>query len=404
LARCATRYWRFDAGADVLVSQVVSGLMYGGGQRVALDLAAGLACGPGVQTLIVLLGHRIAKGFPAIGCECIQLATYDGRYNRPLPVMRTAIALHRLLRSRGVSIAHSHGWDADVITGLACRRSDTQHVAHQHLVAEWAASPRPVHCVRRLVTRLALRHPDTQWIAVSNGVKLSLAPLKWLPADSIRVVRNGVDLHRFRQATSTGEGRRTTIGVAARLTPPKGVAHLIEAVALLGGRGLFCDLRIAGDGPQRPQLERLVKLLGLSGQVSFLGLIGEMPLFYQSLDVFVLPSIAPEAQPLTILEAMATGLPVVSTNVPAIPEVVLDGITGSVVTAGDSQALADALAPIVQSKRLQSRFGAAGRLRVEEVFSADRMFGEVAGVYNHIVSAQKLGAAERLIRKTPRSV
>jgi len=388
----------------VLICHIVSGLMYGGGQRVALDMAAGLARQPGIRTLLVLLGCRTAKGFPPIDCEWIQLGSYDGRYNRPLPVIRTALALHRVFRSRDVSIAHSHGWDADVITGLACRRLDTQHVAHQHLVAEWAGSPRPVHRARRAVTRLALRHPRTQWIAVSNGVKESLAPLDWLSPDSIRVISNGVDHDRFFQATPTAESRRPTIGVAARLTPSKGVVRLIEAVASLGARGVFCDLRIAGDGPQRPELERLAGTLGLSGQVSFLGLIEDMPRFYQSLDVFVLPSIGPEAQPLTILEAMATGLPVVSTNVPAIPEVVLDGITGNLVTADDSEALADALVPIVQSHPLRLRYGAAARLRAKEAFSATRMIDKVVGIYSHIASSQNQGAAERLTSKPLRRV
>ncbi len=366
----------------MLICHVVSGLMYGGGQRVALDLAAQLDRRPGTSTLLVLLGGRVADGFPPIHSEWVQLEAYDGRYNRPGSLGHTARALSRVFRERRPDIAHSHGWDADVVTGLASRWCSIDHVVHQHILADWASSARPVHRARRLVSRVALGRPGTRWIAVSAAVKESLRPLTWLPTDAISVVWNGVDLDRFFQEARLADSRRPMIGTAARLAPMKGLTYLIEAVAELDRRGMPCDLKIAGDGPSRDELISLTARLGLSERVTFLGQQEDMPSFYRSIDIFALPSLA-EGLPLSLLEAMATGLPVVSTTLSGIREVVESGLTGLLVPPRSSYALANALESLVRSKALCGAMGIMGRQRTECCFSLQRAVDQVAGVYAH---------------------
>ena len=106
-----------------------------------------------------------------------------------------------------------------------------------------------------------------------------------------------------------------------------------------------------------------------------------MPSFYRSLDVLALPSVALEGLPLSILEAMAAGLPVVASQLSGIPEVVVNGVSGTLVPPRDAVALADALEPLVRSEPLRIRMGTEGRRRVESEFSLERMSSRVQALY-----------------------
>lgn len=364
------------------VYHVVSSLMFGGGQQVAIDLVERLRTEPGLHVRLVALGNRIASGFPPRSHE-IHLRAYDGRYNRPGSLLRAALSVRRLLRASHVEIVHTHGWDCDVIVGLARIGLPVRQVVHQHILADWTSSSKFAHRVRRSLTRAALSR-RTSWVTVSHAVKKSLEPLRWLRPADVKVFWNGVDLSRFQPPIVRAENHVPIIGVAARLAPMKGLEYLIEAVATLQHRGIDCELRIAGEGPLRNSLSALAESLGVSDRVSLLGKCREMCRFYKSLDVIALPSVSTEGLPLSILEAMATGLPVVSTRVSGIPEAVLDGETGILVSPRDARALADGLEPLLLSPDMRKRMGRAGRLRVESEFSFERMFMQVTELYSNL--------------------
>ena len=363
---------------------VVSSLMFGGGQRLALELAARLPAERGIRTQLVLLGDRLAPEFGPIRHESIRLRGYDGRYDRMGSLARAALELRSVLRSSQVDIVHSHGWDCDIIAGLARAGSRVHQVTHQHILAEWCSSTRWVHHARRLLTRAVLDNRRTSWVAVSAAVKGSLDSLGWLPDGAIRVIRNGVDLDQFRPGIPPVHNPTPVIGVAARLATMKGLEYLLESIAALWRRGLGCQLHIAGEGPLRDSLTGLAQSLGVSSHVSFLGQYYEMPRFYRSLDVLVLPSISTEGLPLSILEGMATGLPVVSTRVSGIPEAVVDGVTGTLVAPRDAAALTAALEPFLRSRSLRRQMGRAGRRRVEREFSFELMASRIADVYREM--------------------
>ena len=119
----------------------------------------------------------------------------------------------------------------------------------------------------------------------------------------------------------------------------KGLAHLVEAASLLRDRGVDYRIQIAGDGPSRRDLQHLALERGIADRVVWLGHCSDMAAFYRDVDLVALPSVSTEGLPLSILEAMACGLPVVSTVLSGIPEVVVDGVTGRLVRPGDATAL-----------------------------------------------------------------
>jgi glycosyltransferase involved in cell wall biosynthesis len=180
------------------------------------------------------------------------------------------------------------------------------------------------------------------------------------------VVHNAVDaaavaVTRFDQSVS----RIVSVG---RFKYPKDFATLIEAFARLDPN---FRAALVGDGPERAAIEAAVRRHGLAERVELLGERADVPALLAESDVFVLSSRS-EGLPVSVLEAMAARLPVVATAVGGLPELVVEGQTGYLVSPGDPGALAAALRPLLADRDLRSRLGDAGRARVEERFDLTR--------------------------------
>ena len=146
------------------VLQVISGRMYGGGQRVVQDLMRVLPTLGDLGVDLCLLGevgNHFAQWNPRV-------VRYNGNYRNPVSAWRSARALRRVLCELRPAIVHTHGWDAEIIGGLAVRGLPTRHVSHIHDTPRWVASPRFKHRVRRVVTRFILDQARTTWVACSS--------------------------------------------------------------------------------------------------------------------------------------------------------------------------------------------------------------------------------------------
>jgi glycosyltransferase involved in cell wall biosynthesis len=210
-------------------------------------------------------------------------------------------------------------------------------------------------------------------------------------ASKVVTIHNGVDVTRF--AGSTRDAARAALGIAAtelvvgtvgRLNPVKDQATLVHAFERLGLRYPHAVLVIAGDGPLRGDLEHLVDTLQLRDRVRLLGERRDIPAVLAALDVFVLPSIA-EGISNTILEAMASGLPVIATHVGGNPELLEAGTTGMLVPAGQPATLADALAAYIDDGHLREVHGKNGRQRAVERFGLARMSDNYAALYTGLL-------------------
>jgi glycosyltransferase involved in cell wall biosynthesis len=198
----------------------------------------------------------------------------------------------------------------------------------------------------------------------------------------LAVVRNGIDTSRFAYLGPVSGGPVVMVG---RLVPLKGVDTLLRSVALVVRRRPEFRLEVAGDGEARPGLEALTRELGLGGHVRFLGDVRDVPGLLARAAGVVLPSLS-EGISLTLLEAMARGLPVVATDVGGNPEVVKDGVTGWLVPPADPEKLAAALLDLGAVCDLTRAMGRAGRDRVERLFDVRRMVAEYEGMYHQLTS------------------
>jgi colanic acid/amylovoran biosynthesis glycosyltransferase len=204
-------------------------------------------------------------------------------------------------------------------------------------------------------------------------------------AHKISVVRTGVDPDQFRPLADLRPVARRILTVG-RLDPLKGHATLIEALLLLRQRGQDFDLSIVGSGPERADLERRVHDSGLDDAVAFRGSIAHdsLPEVYADADVFCLPSYS-EGVPVVLMEAMAAGLPVISTRITGIPELV-DAQSGFLVEPGSPQQLAEALAAALGSSHEdRTAMGTHGRRVVLEGFNRSATAVALAHVFSTIV-------------------
>jgi glycosyltransferase involved in cell wall biosynthesis len=295
--------------------------------------------------------------------------------------------LRRLLGGRssaGADVLHCHDYKSVVYGFLASSGLPIARVATLH---GWLRGAYRLRLYRWLELRM-LRGFD-RICAVSGTIERDLLDAG-LDAGKIRRVDNGIDTDRFRPLPGA-PGRRQPaapieIGCAARLSSEKNLAQLIWAVDACRSRGRHLRLTIYGDGPLREELTRLVARLGLEDQVHLPGESIRLERWYPTLDAFVLPSLS-EGMPMTVLEAMACGCPVIGSSVGAIPEL-LAGVPGcTTIPPGDQEALVEAL--METSRRTLPRSGA--RERVCAQFGLTPMAERYEQIYAEALAHRAIG-------------
>ncbi len=212
-------------------------------------------------------------------------------------------------------------------------------------------------------------------------------------ARKVRRIYNGVDLIKFTPPPME-QREPGTILFVGRLIEKKGVAVLLNALALLKGRGIRVRCAIAGDGLRGPLLRRQARQLGLGDGVRFLGAVNQPRVLalLQSATLLVAPCLEArdgdrDALPTVLLEALACGTPIVTTPVTGIPEIVRDGVEGIIVPPGDPAATADAIGRLLADPGLRSEMSCNARRRAEELFDSRRQVAELAGFLHGIGKA-----------------
>jgi sugar transferase (PEP-CTERM/EpsH1 system associated) len=249
-----------------------------------------------------------------------------------------------------------------------------------------------------LIFRKCMRIFVHRYIAVSKDLERWLRSMVGVRTDKIRQIYNGVDYNRFAPehvkplALLPARWQELdgilVVGTVGRLTPVKDQQLLLRAVAQLRGDhpGLAERLRvlIVGDGPLYPVLTQLIKHLELQDVVWLAGDSDNVPSLLQVMDVFVLPSLA-EGLSNTVLEAMASGLPVIATAVGGNIELVEAGFNGSLVAVGDYEALSDAMVALLEDDTERTRQGVNARQRVCQDFDWNRTVDAYLGVYDELL-------------------
>ena len=233
-------------------------------------------------------------------------------------------------------------------------------------------------------------------VAVSQAVADELAATEKIATGLVVVIQNGIDLSRFRVGEAEEKSRRQAarqtwgvgdqdlvVGAVGRLHGPKGLKHLIHAFALARSENRRLKLVIAGDGPEREDLEKLAKDRSL--EVRFLGYQADPIPLFPAFDIYALPSLA-EGSPNALLEAMACGRACIASRVGGVPEAATDGESGLLVPPADPPALAKALLALAASEELRESLGQAARARVETEFDLGKKIRQHEDLYRTLLA------------------
>lgn len=223
-------------------------------------------------------------------------------------------------------------------------------------------------------------------VSVCAEVRVKLRQKFLLPPQKLHVVENGIDLQRFGAVPARRERDEIVFGTVGRMSAEKNQEGLIRAFALAYQRHRRIRLRLLGSGPLQKDLQSLVTHLKLGEAVEFCGFSNDVPAFLGSLDVFVLPSLS-EGMPLSLMEAIASGLPVVATAVGGVARIVKATDSGWICPPGDFAALSEGMEAAILSPGRRERGERARRL-VNEYYSAERMTRDYEQLYAQLLQTK----------------
>ena len=242
----------------------------------------------------------------------------------------------------------------------------------------------------RIGTRWLYVHAIAHIVTTGEALRRQLARDNEIPLARMTSIPTGIDLARFQPGDAAaararlGLPQRPALGIVATLRDWKGHSYLFEAIARDRAGWRDWQVLVVGDGPYRDRLDRKLESLGLANDIRFVGQQDDVVPWLQALDLFVLPSYGEEGVPQAIMQAMACGIPVVSTPVGAIGEAVADGVTGLLVAPRSAEALAAGLARLRDDPALRARFSAAAQARAARDFGQDAMLDRMEAVFRRV--------------------
>lgn len=312
--------------------------------------------------------------------------------------LKTSVEILRRARQWGADVLHSHGYKGDILLGFLPRRIRTFPAVTT--IHGWTSA--------RLLSKVglyqtlaaaAMRNLDAT-VAVSSRI-VTYPALKLFGVHP-RVIENGLPELAFPQGlferehadiAKTCEGRFKLIAVG-RLSPEKGLDLLLRALAWTVEQGLDPVLVIFGEGSERGRLEEAIRNLRLTDRVFLPGYCEKAYRYFPFFDAFVLPS-RTEGLPLTLLEAMQAGIPIVATDVGEIPRVLEQGRLGALVPPGDFKALASAIGTVWLDREAARAKASAARQRALKDYSAERMANRYLALYRSVAAARRCRAPFR---------
>jgi glycosyltransferase involved in cell wall biosynthesis len=365
---------------------------FGGAERVAIELSKRL---PSDRFERILCATRWP---PEIGARPRRAATVEdlsqhgvrfvGLERSSTLDLRSARRLFQLMRQERIDILHAHKFGSNLWAALLGPLAGVPVVvAHEHT---WSFDG---GAVRRLLDRGVIARRCDIVVAVSREDRRRMISTEGLKPGDIVYIPNGIP----QLPAPEGEVRRAdlqidedslVVGTVGVLRQQKALDVLVKAAAML--RGEFPSLRvlIVGTGGQQQHLEQLINELDLERTVRLLGPRTDVPALLRIFDLGVCSSNF-EGSPLTILEYMEAGLPVVSTRVGGVPDLVEDGVTGLLVDPGDPAALAGALAELLGDRERRAEMGLKGRERRRSEFDIDVTVERIRQLYEELYRSKR---------------
>jgi glycosyltransferase involved in cell wall biosynthesis len=367
---------------------------HGGAERLAVQVAERLDPARFERTLCA---SRFSVDERASGAVAPALAELQDAGVRFLGLDRRSRAelwawrpLLSLLREEKIDVLHAHKFGSNVWGVLLGRLARVPVViAHEH---SWSYEGQPL---RRLIDHHVIARGSDAFIAVSREDRRRMIEIERIAPKDVRFVPNGIPA----PPAASGRDVRSELGIAADapvvgtvgfLVPLKALDVLVRAASQLAPEFPGLKVLVVGEGEERARLEALVAELGLDGTVLLPGHRADVPDVLASFDVAVLCSDS-EGSPLSVLEYMEAGKPVVATRVGGVPDLIDDGVHGLLVERRDHAGLADAVASLLRDRERAARIGERARKRRRREFDIEVMVRALEDLYVELYSAKRVG-------------
>jgi len=366
----------------------------GGVEKVVYELSKRLVR-RGCDVSVITIGKNCfcyyIDGIKVYRVEGIDLTKF---FQMQLSVPKSIRKVLKAVKEFSPDIIHAHNvfFSTSLLAVLVKRISHRKMVFSAHLgdignlalLGRWKALAAKAY--EKIFGRIILSSSDAI-IAVSHAVRQHVISLG-APSEKVTVIPNGVDLEEFSTSINTHKDIKPEVIFVGRLIPNKGIEYLVEAAKILiSSKVSKMKFKIVGDGPYRQQLEELVAKYGLAPYFEFLGHVPKVSEILRNGGIFVRPSLT-EGMPLTVLEAMASGLPIIATRVSGTSEIVIHNETGILVEPGNVRQLAEAIKYLVETPTEALRLGRNARAFIEhyyrERFSWDAVASNVLSIYESL--------------------
>jgi glycosyltransferase involved in cell wall biosynthesis len=388
---------------EIRVLRVIARLNMGGPAIHVANLAAGLES-RGYHTTLV--AGSLARGEDSmaflaerLGVAVVSVPEME-REVSPLNDARSIRRLAELIRATRPHVLHTHTAKAGALARAAAlvaadaRPPIVVHTFHGHVLKGYFGPGRTAFF--RNVER-ALAAASDVLVAVSAEVRDELVELGVAPREKFAVIRLGIPLEERLGGPAAALDLRHAYGIPAdafvvgwvgRMTGVKDTASVLRIVRAACDRGVDAVLCMVGDGPDREALEQLAHELGIVRRCYFAGYQPDVAAYYGLFDALVLPSVN-EGTPVSVIEALASGTPVVANRVGGVPDVVRDGVDGFLVEPGDVETAAERVAALAGDQSLRARLGESGRSRVLARYSVARLVDDVDRLYRSLLDAKR---------------
>lgn len=357
------------------VCHIISGDLWAGAEVMSYHLLKGLMKYGDVKLLAIVLNEgRLAEEIRRLN---IPVHTLDETKKSFLQILRD---IKKIVVENSPDVIHSHRYKENILAYLVSRSiHGLGLIGTQHGMPE--VNGEAVSLKHRLITKCNLfllsRYFD-RVVGVSHDIRDVLIDKGHFREGKVRVIHNGIEIPETFPDRSNSSA--FVIGSSGRLFPIKDYPFMVEIAKKVLGKTDNIRFQLAGDGPERSKIQALIESYGLNGTFELKGHVENVSAFYRGLDLYLNTSIH-EGIPLSVLEAMANGLPVVAPKVGGLTEIFDDGVEGYLIRERDPAAFAEKCLLLYEDNLLRRKMSQAARERVKQSFSVEKMVQQYYNLY-----------------------
>jgi glycosyltransferase involved in cell wall biosynthesis len=372
----------------IKVCHLISGDLWAGPEVQLYTLLCSLKNEPKLDLSVIIFNKgKLADKLQEAGFDTLVI---DESIHGFFTIRRRLV---RELQNKGIDILHSHRYKENVLAALVKKRCNIKHLLQTvHGIQEYFMGLKKLKItIYSRLNQYFTKRFFEKIIVVSSDIHNNLADI--FEPDRLVTIHNAINTANLKTSKSATEVRKelrieenqSIIGTAGRMVPIKGFDVLLKTAKLILEKKPMVRFLLAGEGPQKTELEQKARAMGLAEKVMFLGFRDDVIDIINCLDLFVMSSYH-EGVPMSLLEAMALQKPVVATGVGGINEIIENDVSGFLVNPGDASALASACLKVLNDPVLKLNLAIAARKRIDEEFSIEVQSERVMKLYQDLVN------------------